>query len=75
MLQEQVYSEGDKINPNNEPDEQEVNKKGETEIRWKGLTDKNRQVVRTKTAPTQSDYDAGHREIFEQKKKRQEKYE
>ena len=33
--------EGDEVNPNNEPDEQEVNEKGETEIRWKGLTDKN----------------------------------
>ena len=26
--------EGDEINPNNEPYEQEANEKGETEIRW-----------------------------------------
>ena len=33
--------EGDEINPNNEQDEQVVNENGKTEIKWKGLTDKN----------------------------------
>ena len=33
--------EGDEVTPNNEPDKQEMNENGETEIRWNGLTDKN----------------------------------
>ena len=36
-----LFLKRDEINPNNEPDEKEVNEKRETEIRWKGLTDKN----------------------------------
>ena len=58
--------EGDEINPNNELDEQEVNEKGETEIKWKDLTDKNSDKL---CAPKQtfpwSEYDARDKEMFE----------
>ena len=59
---------GDEINPNNETDEQEVNENGETEIKWKGLTDKNSdKLYAPKQLLPQSDYDMDHKEIFERR--------
>ena len=53
---------------NDEPDEQEVNEKGETEIRWKGLTDKNSdKLYSPKQLLPQSDYDMRDKEIFEKR--------
>ena len=46
----------------------EMKENGETEIRWKGLTDKNSdKLYVTKQLLPQSDYDAGHKEIFERR--------
>ena len=61
-----LFLKGNEINPNNEPDEQEVNKKGETDIRWKSLTDKNNdKLYAPKQLLPQSDYDTEDKEIFE----------
>ena len=61
-----LFFKGDEINPSDESDEQEMNEKGETEIRWKGLTDKNSdKLYAPKQLLPQSDYEAEHKEIFE----------
>ena len=50
----------------NQMNKREVNKKGETEIRWKGLTDMNNdKLYAPKQFLPQSDYDLRDRKIFE----------